>query len=217
MSIAEKLVTIAENQQMVYDAGYAKGQAEGGDTDVAYNEGYADGINAAYPDTLWEAYQEGGNRTDYKSAFSGEQWTDAIYKPKYVPRPTAAESMYRYSLISEVNVDFSGVSTTTYSFADCPNLQKITIVMGENTNFTARTAQNSTNITEIMVSGVIKKSFVVMYFDLTRDSLLTIIDALYDLVGNGITTKGTLNLGDNKYKLTDEEIAVATEKGWTVY
>lgn len=30
MSIAEKLTTIAENQQLVYDAGYAKGQAEGG-------------------------------------------------------------------------------------------------------------------------------------------------------------------------------------------
>ena len=29
MSIAEKLTTIAENQQAVYDAGYAKGQAEG--------------------------------------------------------------------------------------------------------------------------------------------------------------------------------------------
>ena len=29
MSIAEKLTTIAENQQGVYDAGYAKGQAEG--------------------------------------------------------------------------------------------------------------------------------------------------------------------------------------------
>lgn len=48
MSIAEKLTTIAENQQRVYDAGYAKGQAEGGgiNYDEVYNEGYNDGYVA---------------------------------------------------------------------------------------------------------------------------------------------------------------------------
>ena len=30
MSIAEKLTTIAENQQKVYDAGFTAGQAQGG-------------------------------------------------------------------------------------------------------------------------------------------------------------------------------------------
>lgn len=34
MSIAEKLTTIAENQQRVYDAGYSAGQGAGGDTSV---------------------------------------------------------------------------------------------------------------------------------------------------------------------------------------
>ena len=46
MSIAEKLVTIAENQQMVYDAGYAKGQAEGGGS---YEEGYNAAIEEVCP------------------------------------------------------------------------------------------------------------------------------------------------------------------------
>ena len=32
MSVADKLTTIAENQQKVYDAGYAKGKQEGGNT-----------------------------------------------------------------------------------------------------------------------------------------------------------------------------------------
>ena len=35
MSIAEKLTTIAENQQKVYDAGFVAGQAEGGGVDVS--------------------------------------------------------------------------------------------------------------------------------------------------------------------------------------
>lgn len=43
MSIAEKLVTVAENVPKVYDAGYANGYADGaatgGDTEAAYNEG----------------------------------------------------------------------------------------------------------------------------------------------------------------------------------
>ena len=34
MSIAEKLTTIAENQQRVYDAGYSAGQGAGGDTSI---------------------------------------------------------------------------------------------------------------------------------------------------------------------------------------
>ena len=48
MSIAEKLQTVADNQQKVYDAGFAAGQAAGGDTDAAYNEGYDAGKQAEY-------------------------------------------------------------------------------------------------------------------------------------------------------------------------
>ena len=50
---------------------------------------------------------------------------------------------------------------------------------------------------------------------LSRDSLLNIISVLFNYVGTG-TTK-TLSLGTtNLAKLTDEEKAVATEKGWTL-
>lgn len=196
MSIAKKLTAIAENQQMIYEAGEAAG----------------------YSDALWEAYQDSGNRTDYTSAFSGKGWTDGNYKPKYIPRPTdtGATYMYRYSLISEVNVDFSAATTTIYAFADCPNLAKVTIVMGENAPWVVRTAQNSTLITDIMVSGVVNQNFIVTAFDLTRESLLSIIAALYDRAGNGETTSKLFNMGStNTAKLTAEELAQITAKGWT--
>jgi hypothetical protein len=45
MSISEKLQTIAENEQRVYNAGYEKGKAEGGNTEEAYNEGYFEAAN----------------------------------------------------------------------------------------------------------------------------------------------------------------------------
>ena len=51
--------------------------------------------------------------------------------------------------------------------------------------------------------------------NLTVDSLMNVINNLYDFVGNGSTTTRTLELGTtNLNKLTDEQKAVATNKGW---
>lgn len=58
---------------------------------------------------------------------------------------------------------------------------------------------------------------------LTHDSLMNVINGLYDLnltynvAGGGTLYTQTLNLGaTNKAKLTAEEIAIATNKGWNV-
>ena len=64
MSIADKLLTIAENEQKVYNAGYW--------------EGYY-----GYHNEFWDAFQVNGTRTDYHMAFSGGGWTDMIFQPKY--------------------------------------------------------------------------------------------------------------------------------------
>lgn len=39
MTIEKRLKTIARNQQRIYDAGFAAGQAAGGDTNAAYQAG----------------------------------------------------------------------------------------------------------------------------------------------------------------------------------
>ena len=58
---------------------------------------------------------------------------------------------------------------------------------------------------------------------LTHDSLMNVINNLYDLnltynvAGGGTLYTQTFNLGStNMAKLTAEEIAIATSKGWTV-
>ena len=52
---------------------------------------------------------------------------------------------------------------------------------------------------------------------LTVDSLVRIINALYDFASEGNTNTHTLQIGNtNLAKLTDEQIAIATNKGWTV-
>ena len=51
---------------------------------------------------------------------------------------------------------------------------------------------------------------------LTHDSLMNVINNLYDIKSKGVKQQ-TLQLGDtNKAKLTAEEIAIATNKGWNV-
>ena len=60
MSIADKLLTIAQNQQAVYDAGK---QAE--------------------YDRFWDEYQKNGTRTNYYYAFAGSGWNTKTYAPKY--------------------------------------------------------------------------------------------------------------------------------------
>lgn len=57
---------------------------------------------------------------------------------------------------------------------------------------------------------------------LSHDSLMKIINGLYDLnltynvAGGGTLYRQKLQLGSNKNKLTAEEMAIATNKGWTV-
>ena len=60
MSISEKLIEIAENQQKIFEVGK---QAE--------------------YDRFWDNFQDNGTRTDYAMAFRGKYWTNELFDPKY--------------------------------------------------------------------------------------------------------------------------------------
>ncbi len=80
MSIAEKLLTVAEGVPEVYDSGYSEGRRDG------YALGVEDGVEAgkqAQYDTFWDKYQQNGNRKTYQGAFAGGGWNNATLKPKY--------------------------------------------------------------------------------------------------------------------------------------
>ena len=83
MSIAEKLTTITENQQKVYDAGKK------------------DGIQSEY-DRFWDEYQNNGNRESYYAAFCGTGWNDETFKPKYDIVPRNASNMFASSNITNL-------------------------------------------------------------------------------------------------------------------
>ena len=124
MSIAEKLQTVAENQQRVYDAGYAAGQSAGG------------GDTEAERKAFWDAFQNQGKRTDYTYAFSRGKWLKESLRPIYDFKPTGegAKNMFYFcplysnELFSMEDVerdcgivfDFSACTTLSSTFNNCP-------------------------------------------------------------------------------------------------
>ena len=72
MSIAEKLQLVAENNQRVYDAGYAKGKSEGGilnnTNDAALGaDGYAAGIRCGRDVCFADGKESDGSGFKYQN------------------------------------------------------------------------------------------------------------------------------------------------------
>ena len=226
MSIADKLIEIANNSPMVYDAGYEDGHSVGFDEayDVGYGDGYSAGEEAgiaagkqAEYDRFWDAYQEKGARTSYNYAFYG--WTDEIFNPKYAIIGDQLQGAFMYFTGTEINVDIDARNATSMNscFNRCTNLRKIQkLIVGENTTFHVAMFSYSTNIEELYFEGVIAMSLAMnSSAKLTHDSIMSAVNNLKDYSGS--ETAYTLSLGTaNLAKLTDAEKAIATEKGWTL-
>lgn len=91
------------------------------------------------------------------------------------------------------------------------------LVSAETSTWSSTSFQHATGLINMTVTGVIgTNNFNVSYCTkLTHDSLMSIINCLKDYSGSGTTytvTLGTTNLA----KLTNEEKAIATERGWTL-
>lgn len=95
------------------------------------------------------------------------------------------------------NIDFNKVTYITGMFSNTNNIENLTF--GYNFKF------------QLDFSGKHK---------ITVESLLSVLNGLYDFTGNGETpssSQGKLTLGStNLAKLSDEQKAIATNKGWTL-
>lgn len=226
MSIAEKLTTIAENEQKVYDAGKQVGEG-----------------------VFWDNYQNNGKRTNYSYAFY--MWPMSAFKPKYDLKPTNGTYMFRnitdevslVDLLEQAGVvlDTSNCSNFSYMFYmssfteiphiviakttslssfiyNCNNLTKLEITFGEGcvSSFSTSTIR-STSLVDLTVHGVIDRTGLNLSYctALSHDSLMSVINALKNYSGSGTTytlTLGTTHLA----QLTTAEKAIATNKGWTL-
>ena len=75
----------------------------------------------------------------------------------------------------------------------------------------------SSNLQTLIVGNGFKKSGVTLAkcFKLSKESLVDFLNKLADVTEE--TTKYTLTMGNvHKKKLTDDELAIGTGKGWTI-
>ena len=188
MSIADKLTTIAENEQKVYDAG-AKSEH----------------------DKFWDAFQENGKRVSYSNVFleAIRYWSKESFKPKYNIAPKGSINNMFYirdhgyvpavypkiemdKLEDELGIkfDFSNATDFSYAFADggfwrtlnVIDISKATntsyafyggytngtggyrlakineLIVSENTPFDSSTFGYQNELTKLIVSGTIAKN-----------------------------------------------------------
>ena len=234
MSIANKLLTIAENIPRVYNSGVT--------------EGYREGAKYQHK-SFWDNYQDYGKRNDYTNAFSGTGWTNETFKPNHDMKPFGTYMMFKNSKIEGDLVDILNKLNVTLDFSICDSFQ----YTFQNTKFTrvgyikatrvrlVDTFQNSalletidglelatfsedhtsntfsgcTALKNLTIYGTLGNSFNVKDCPLTRVS----IDSIFDHLSTTATGK-TLTLNENAVKsaYTDEEWAtrIAPFSNWTI-
>ena len=217
MSIADRLVAVAENQQKVYDAGYEKGKSEGG------------GDN--WYDAFWDAYQQNGERKNYMQAFRGVGWRGTTFKPKhnmtvtngnyflyaagvktdpidlialeesgliidFSQCTTQMEAAFSQapSLVTVGTVDLSSFKGTLNSvFSTSQNLRRIKLLkVTEKITLYQTTFANCTALTEIEFDGVIAASIDFASSPLNKKSIDSIVEHLSGTAsGQTLTLKKT--------------------------
>ena len=198
MSISDKLITISENQQKVYNAGKK----------LQYDE-------------FWDNFQDYGRRKKYKNAFLNADdidvntgWNEKTFNPKYDIKPVGITSFAFYQLQvgdfkqklqnARIVLDMSGVTQFQYGFgysqvthlgildfSECTNLgnafegcnqlisiDKIKLRDDGNVLLTKAFAQN-TKLEDIVIEGCIGDNINFQWStNLTKDSIKSVINAL---------------------------------------
>lgn len=236
MSIAEKLVEIAQDLPKVYDAGFAAGQNAGGG---GYDEGYEAGKKAEY-DRYWDMLQQNGTRIDYQQAFR-LVYTDALFKPKYDIAPDNAQAMFAGSKITnlkqlledaDVVLDFSKARYLTSLFdssavthvptIDCSNVFATAMsniflnakavayiekmIVKEETKF-VNAFTNASSLVDIRFEGTIGEDISFHWSPLSKESIESVVSHLSDAASGKTAT----------FKKTAVLTAFVTEEAWLAY
>lgn len=234
MNIAEKLTKVAENEKKVHDAGYTRGkqaqydlfwdvfQQKGNRTNYQYAFANWDGCSSIFKPKydirptgtigglfygfetfldLQAVCEEQGIVIDFSKVTSFQNFM------------AASCAIYRIGV-----VDCSSVTSMALGFNQATSLKTIDkLILHEGITTYQDCFANTSLLQNITIEGTIAGTgFNVQHHkNLTHDSLMSIINALKDY--NGTTTTKTITLGaTNLAKLTDNEKAIATQRGWTL-
>ena len=193
MSIAEKLTTIAENQEKVYEAGAA----------VAQKKPYLDTSTAEHHEYL----------------FSGNRWLDQLDKFDF-SNITQAAYMFQgcTEMITCPAIDTSKTTRMHQFFYNCYNLVEIKGVDFSsipNADHAKNAFYNCTKLQKLTINGVIPYSMSFSYSRvLNKESIEGVVNALSDTAtGQTITFS---QLAVNATFTTDELTALeATKPNWS--
>lgn len=141
-----------------------------------------------------------------------------------------------YNLLSIEEIDTSNITNMYGAFRECENLITIPALNAEKVTNIDGVLSYTSSLTN--VGGFINLGMAYdtskeanynnytlqlgrLYMDsysknLTHESLMNIINNLYDIKTKGCNAQKLILGSTNINKLTSEEIAIATEKGWTV-
>ena len=183
MSIAEKLVTVAENQKKIFDAGK---QAE--------------------YDRFWDEFQEYGNRTNYSGAFSYGGWNDKTYNPKYTIRPSSCNNLFQANTAitdTKVAIDLThpGGNQKFGLFNNASKLVTIRkLIVNESTVFTTSAGNNSFSgckaLKNITFEGTIGRNIDFSDCPLSVESMVNVITHLAYYRGTENEYKYTVKFSD---------------------
>lgn len=198
---------------------YTKGYAEG--YPIGVNDGKEQGIEQGRTDEwnkLWDNLQKYGTRRHYVNAFSYSGWNDKNYNPKYPIAPNNAEGVanifYQNPDVTDTKVSITAYGSARLAFYSCTNLKRIPKFIFNNTTNLDRTFYGCSALEELYCEGELAINGLDLSSckELTHDSLMSVINCLAPTSTAMSVTLGTTNLA----KLTNEEKAIATEKGWSL-
>lgn len=227
MSLETKLLTIADNEQRVYEAG-----------------------KKAQYDEFWDSIQQNGKRTNYQSAFM--RWEGKEILPQYPIKTNTLYEMFAYctnlenfdwSNISPVNngyesayvfvrdckklksididLAFSGYQPTTIfycSFLGATALERIQKIYSEADMVYTLTFVNCTSLKEIRFEGAIGRSIDFYSSPLSIDSMKSIILHLVNYKDTAYDGVYTLTLSSNSWSQLDNEGATSPNgNSWREY
>lgn len=198
MSIAEKLVTVAENQEKVFAAGK---QAE--------------------YDALWDELQNYGKAKSYANAFQYYLWNDKTYNPKYPFKIESCNSMFMANTgitDTKVPLDFRGnKGQIFYVFENAKNLVTIRKIILDETNQTfSRWFNNCTSLKNITFEGEIFKNIDFQYSPLlTKASIENIVSCLSETT-TGQTLTLSLTAVNNAFTTDEWNALIADKTNWTI-
>lgn len=221
MAIADKLQTIAENQQSVYDAGYRAGAGASGNQ--GYDSGYTDGYNDGSALKDKKPYIDTREITDFRY-FNQEGKRTAIL-PKLDTSNGTNFFYFCYGATNVVTVDLnvSKAIQCSNAFNGCTALKTVVYLDFSSIPHTTSTSNGVSGIftkCAALVDITIKPNCLKAPISFANSPLLS--DESIDSIINSLvqwddTTKKKLTLNSSVVeKLTDEQLTTIFNKGWEV-